>query len=426
MSPPLFFKEKTMKKSIFRFTLLLLLMSIFLIGCTQKKQDYGNNYVFEEDDQYSFLKQSTAVCTMAKSSNGYYFFSGPDNSFLYFIDKTNLKAAILCNKPDCLHTDETDSKKITNCNAIFYFSNRNLIYYKSNLYLIGKGMTGEASNYSLIEVSCDGTQRKEIIKFKDHPTCLIIHRGFVYYTTEEKSDENKNQEDISISKCKLYCININKPNEDAKMITEIEGFYKKIGGLMGYGNYIFFFSMGYQDSSLQKPEGGIFCYNTINGVTNEIIDNAGNFSICRDKIIYSWIGNKYSCSLDGSGKKLLDNINGYIFCDDKYIYADSFPQKLTGNQQESQIKRTLSVYDIDGNLLETIDIDNIGIDNLISGGDENYLFIPDNHSLSNEYGEIKSLWFIKKATIGSGSTKLEKLFEFVPKVQFPGVVRGVN
>ena len=169
-----------MHNTIKFFSLLLILLFMTFISCSCAKNNVkgasaSEGYVFGQDDQYWFNKFSASDLAVAESEDGYYFFSGPGQSYLYFLDKKTMKAQILCDKPDCLHADEPDPSKKTYCNAFFNITFDNLIYYNKYLYILD-AFSGNNSGYGLYQVSLDGTQRKQIYTFKNQ---CIKSRSFI-------------------------------------------------------------------------------------------------------------------------------------------------------------------------------------------------------------------------------------------------------
>lgn len=389
---------------------------LIIPGCNQinNRTENIDDFIFQQDDQYYFDKPTSTSLSMAVSENGYYFFSGPRNSYLYYVDKKTMKPVILCNKPDCLHTDESNPEKVNYCNAFFFSNNASLIYYDSSLYVYDRNGT------SLFKVSLDGTSRQKIYTFKEPPLYAIIHRGYMYYMTNDNGTVS-GKEASTFSTCGLYRISLSDMSKRPELIYQYKGIYANLCGLKGYKNYVMFTYNAYDDSLLQSAHASLLKYDINKGNTTAICQDAGRYSICCDKIVfYSIDGFTYRCNLDGSDKKLLNDVEGLSYSDGTYIFMDTKVLKQI-KPNGAAMKRQLIVYTLEGKEVQSFDIEALGV-NDVYGGDNHYIFIPDDNSKMNEVDEIKSLWVIDKRKIATGKAEPEKLFEFIPKVKFPGVI----
>lgn len=410
-----------MKKNVV-FAVVLVILWI-MSGCASAPANLGDTYLLGQDDQYYFNKNAQNQ-SMADTNDGYYFFSGPDSAFLYYMDKKSMKPVILCDKPDCLHTDETDPTKVMNCNAYSYF-NFNLIYYDNYLYVGGNDPASINNEYSIYRISLDGTQKKEVYSFIDEPESWIIHRGYIYFTTND-GGTIQGQEADTKSTCKLYRLDIIQTNKEPILLYEISGIYESTLRFFGYGNGIYWLTMGFKDGSMTNVSRVAAKCNILNGKTELFGNDIIYLSACNGKLIFrSDDGIMYMSNHDGSDKKEIGKIgnNGIIYCDGfKYVYCDTLPlalKKQLGSEENKNL-RSLLVYDMQGKLVNTINIDSLGRD-LCYGGNNDFFFIPDNRSTSNEFGDIRKLYVVNKNKMDSIDSTLEKVFEFIPQVQFPGV-----
>lgn len=415
--------NKIVKKTL--VTLLIFFILISVTGCSfsstaTKGISNSESFIFGQDDQYYFTKQIASGLSMAESEDGYYFISGTENSYLYFLDKKTMQVQILCNKPDCLHADEPDPKKITYCNAFLNITNANIIYYGQKLYLLDS-FSGINSGYGLYQASLDGTQRKKIYTFKVQPTCLIIHRGYIYYTTADNATMSENEE-TTATKSELYRINLSDLNKKPELIYKIDGFEANISRLIGYKNTVYFSYTYFQDSSLQSYTGALMDYNIINSKVAMVKQDVGNYSICGDYFAYYWAGKIYRCNMDGTNEILLDHVTGIPLSCKNYILTDTFNKKIS----DKIAKRQLIVYDLNGEKITSVDIDTINISDSVYGCSDEIIFTPDNSSQKNQFGNIRSLWTINLKDVSTGKLSLMKVFEFVPKVDNNGVETKLN
>jgi hypothetical protein len=388
---------------------VIISLCFILCSCSSTKVVIGNYYIFGQDDQTFFDK--SLPLTMAESEKGYYFFGGPNNNFLYYLDKASMKAVVLCNKPDCLHTDETNPEKIANCNACLFDKNTGLIYFNSSLYVLG-------DDNSLYQISLDGTTKKKVISFKELPHTIIIHRDFLYYTTDDHGTIEGNEAN-TVTDCKLYRIDMYRPDKGSELIYSCSGIYGQFIKVIGYEDSIYFSFVKYSDSKMQGMDSNLLKYDLKSQKITHMLDDIGNFSICDNKLLYLNVkSRKYNImDLESSEDREVGYFNGHVTFDGRYIYCDTLPLK-------SQ-KRELIIYDLNGAEVNKFNLDFCGND-LIYGGDSNYLFIPDNLAHKNDYGEIKSLWVLDKSKIDLKNTELKKIYEYIPKAKFPGIITFAN
>jgi hypothetical protein len=155
-------------KRINIFIFLLVILAVVVAGCNDSDIDFSEEYVWGKDHQLNFRSSPGEGVCMAESLDGLYFFSGPQQSFIYFYDKSLGKARPLCNKPQCLHDYEPDSQRITQCNAAkstfppFKF----LQYNDDKLYYTSYSTVNNESNVKLYRMSLDGTGERELYQFR--------------------------------------------------------------------------------------------------------------------------------------------------------------------------------------------------------------------------------------------------------------------
>ena len=398
--------------------LILVYISIFLLtlsGCGGK-QYTENTYIDGQDFQYMYFRQGSNPI-MAESENGYYFFSG---CYLYYADKTTMKPIILCNKPNCLHDNEQNDKKVINCNAFFYNHAWPFIsYYDGDIYVIS-GIVGKNEEYELIRISADGTKRKSILKFDARPMSVAIHRGKVYYA---QTAYDKNQKSVySINEFELSGFN-RKP----KMIYEgkLEG--GQIQDLMCYGNNIYFTEFAHSQKAfttitmrydlLTKEASKLFP--NIN--VNEVSSYPAVFS---EKLYYSVSqynpdgtsqeSNSFMCDLDGkNSKRIFDLDKDSVFLSDiKYLYSNDLRWSADAKPKDQQMLRIL---DKDGkvqNSLKTGDINDYG--DIICGGDLHLFIISGTES---KY----QIYFVDKSKFGHDNIELKPFFEIDKDRMTPAV-----
>jgi hypothetical protein len=359
---------------------------------------------------------------MAESETGYYFFSGMMNCFLFYMDKTTMKSVVLCNKPDCLHYNESNNEQISKCNAFFVYANASITYYNSHIYLFDNANETRydkvTSNlvslgWSLYQVSNDGTKRQKIFTILEKPSSLMIHRGYIYYSTNDYGSA-ASLNDSAVSICKIYRISLSNLDQSPELIYTYSGYNADVFKLVGYQNYIYFLCIDYPKSSSEVADNLLMSYNITNKEISQINNDVGSYAVCGGKIVYySFSGDVYRCNLDGSETIILNHVNGVPYSDEKYIIIDSGSQDMQGNP----IKRQLKIFDIGGKEHQSYDIDKIK-NVTILGSSDDYIFLYDNGGTSNEFGGIDAIWIIYKDTVSEPI----KVFEYIPKVVNNGVV----
>ena len=175
--------------------LCLIGILIVLSGC--QSIDYTalpDSYNKETDYPYTFL--SANEIAIAPVENGYYYVKG---DFLFFLDGTSKEIAVVCNRPDCKHQYETDSKEVWKCDGYLGGVNFcNVQVYEGAVYTLTKGSTENdvldlGTGNKLTKISLDGTKREDIrpvsITQAGSAQPLRIHRGYAYYIEDSKEGQ---------------------------------------------------------------------------------------------------------------------------------------------------------------------------------------------------------------------------------------------
>lgn len=142
----------------------LLLISI-LLGLSACKQDtsllddYSDVYHFETDYNINMEYSDAGVSYISESEDGFYFIC---DLYLYFMDKHTMESIPLCKKADCLHDQETDPYKKSDCEAFIGGDAVSLFYYDNGIYIATREVVGDKpesyrSQYYLKKYATDGT-----------------------------------------------------------------------------------------------------------------------------------------------------------------------------------------------------------------------------------------------------------------------------
>ncbi|MDQ2085350.1 hypothetical protein RBH29_02715 [Herbivorax sp. ANBcel31] len=259
-------------------------------------------------------------------------------------------------------------------------------------------------------MSKDGTERKTILTLDFHPLSIAIHRGVVYYTVRDFSKDS----DLEY--------HIMKYDLEKRFFNEPEIIYTgsspdgSIFDLMPYGNNVYFLE---RESNIRR----LMRYDIEKETTTQIIsDDDDNIrptiqGFLNDKLILNmfdgddnyekeWFA--YMSDLDGSNiEKLPVDINflSHIYSDNNYLYIRPLYAAL--NLEEYQhIPDEMVIYDLDYQIVDTVDMSYYrGMHKLISGDDE-YMFIFYTKDYVTYYVD-----YLDKKEIGSGNLEFKNLIE---------------
>ena len=170
-----------------------------------------------------------------------------------------------------MHDNEPDSMKIASCNAFLGVSVSNLIYYNKSLYYITEDTGPDEMSYELWRMSLQGTEKRRIHEFKEIPLELRIHRGYVYYLTND-GGTIPGKEDTTKSKYTLSRFSLEKSGDEVEVIHEGEGIYGKTAGLLCYGNNVFYSVFNYLDATLQSFTENSYRYDIVDEKEQVIIE----------------------------------------------------------------------------------------------------------------------------------------------------------
>lgn len=202
-----------------------------LSGCGST--DYTSlpdSYNKETDYPYTFI--SANEIAIAPAENGYYYVEG---DFLFFLDGTSKEMAVVCNRPDCKHQYETDSKEVWKCDGYLGGTTFcNVQVYEDAVYVLTSGSTENdvldlGAGDKLTKISLDGTKREDIrpvsITQGGSGQPLRIHRGYAYYIESSKEGQA------------LYRFPLDDPDTGVETVYSIGG---NIDAFVPYGNHIYF------------------------------------------------------------------------------------------------------------------------------------------------------------------------------------------
>lgn len=345
------------------------------------------------------------------SEDGYYFVNG---LYLYFCSYDHMEPIVLCNKPECLHDKELDETKKINCNGFISngSSSKLLTIYDSYIYyyIEDNFIKGNNSGPELIRISLDGTEKKTICSLEKNIISIALHRGKLYYSVDNIKDEENG---IYESCLKEY--DIARLNTKPKELLKFQDVMASIQDIIPIGNKVVYTKYNVNKNDLKY---GYYVYDLSSEkeykVGEDVTDeNLGIISIFNKNIMFIprtikddnvvLDSNIYINDLNSSESKFLFKRNFQdivYYSDDKYVYTDNVAE--LGNKTNH---RVLSVYDKEGNEIDSIDIGEVNDFFNFNSGDEKYIFVR----YEDENGAY--LKYIDKSKIGTGKAKLETLFE---------------
>lgn len=124
--------DNSMRTTIFVIIIAMMILS----GCSNDTIVDSNSYVSGQDQQYFYLNNLFDGYGICETEQSYYFLGAHDKKYLFICDKEKEKAVPLCNKPNCLHARETNSYKVTECNAFLGIDPQYLQIYQNSIYYV--------------------------------------------------------------------------------------------------------------------------------------------------------------------------------------------------------------------------------------------------------------------------------------------------
>lgn len=160
---------------------LAALLTLSLAACNKEgggKVDIPTSQTSSADFQKN-MHQSDEM-SFIETDTGWYFSYGS----LYYIDKEDMRATVVCAKPDCDHTDDNICN--ARIQADYLLNGAEKIYYVTTKFENGAGIKRvEAVKY-------DATERETVQELKFQETVMddaswdtaIYHRGYIYYVSD--------------------------------------------------------------------------------------------------------------------------------------------------------------------------------------------------------------------------------------------------
>lgn len=348
-----------------------------------KDIDFGDTSYNIETDSQNYYNFNDRQCAAVR--DGYYTFKILDNLDLQlvFIDRDTLKSIPVCSKADCMHDG-------IECDAYFDESVYLLNYYDGSLYTILGDRNENVITYYLYRISLDGSVRQKAFDIYSadetgsvYPK-FIIHRGYVYCFYE-------NGEDYHMAK-------IDVDGDNLHDIYSIDSEMGKLYNINGYGDGVLFCDRSNINETYSYR---MLYYSETSDEVYEIADNIyWQYAATENGIVYTDGSDIYIVNTaDMTREIFIEDISGMVSIkyDGKYLYIDNVGVLWNFEELEKSdySSRKIDVYDLNGNLIDTIPVANQGRDAEI--GDEEYIFLT-----FSENGSSTKKAF-DKSQIGTGN-----------------------
>lgn len=385
---------------------------VLLLGCSPKIQ-YENRYIDGQDHQYYYYSSEGAQ-SMAESESGYYFLGG---EYLYFMDKASMAPVIVCNKPNCLHNEETDSTKTLYCNA-FFEGAKSLFYYNGSLY-ISTTRTTMTSESEFLKVTLDGTRRETLFGFDGGISSAALHRGILYYAAQVWDANGQT----------IVSVNATKLNGKSKEIYKETFGHGNVNDIICYGNYVYFKTFDItEDGMLYK----MVRHNILTEEMEVLFDNPimvsiGKPSFIKDKMYYRKTKLEFPdmsleyqegfvAEIDGSNanSSFEPGFPVDVNSDGQYLYAHDIEWSPFSKPVDEQ---QLTIYTIDGKVVDSVHTGSFGrLQSIIPGGKE--------HMFLQQDGEgFLRIYYADKSQISTGNIEWKLMFEIEWEKMYPVVTR---
>ena len=333
-----------------RIGLLVLLVLFIMTGCEKKETiEQEERTIITSDAGMNFLETKEGYYTLRSLEGG---------NFIYFADKENMSWIPLCARPDCNH-DKSGGSGAKDCNA-YCGGTPNIGIYDGMLYYITSG-EGEEMDYVIWRMRRDGTAHEEygelpMIEHRDNVgySGAFYNGHYIYFTdtTDYETDTYKIElRDYSLATRESKVID-SMVRTNASSVKQIDVGYSFYCGQ----NQIFVEKREYEETSFLS-------YDLEQGKLEKIKDGwtPGIGAFFEGNIVY------HAPYKDGVKKmdletgeetyihKFSDQETGAAYTDGEYYYYGNINYYL-GVYLEAPEENTLSVYDMEWNLIQTAEL----------------------------------------------------------------------
>lgn len=361
--------------------------------------DADTTFKLGSDDQPFFI--SKTGMNISDGNGAYTFFQDT----LYYYDNNSQTTVVACGKPDCVH--DTNSAE-SECNAYFpadeFYYDKGFSYCDNNLYLLGKGSSGNTA-VSLYKISADASAREKVCTLfetsdMNNIGVFTLHRGYAFWSLNTEDGAELFRMSLSDKKVEQ----VYKSDKYAAYITRF----------VGAGDYLYFSNTYALDEDLNEWDGTILRLNIHSGKTDELVNTTGCFTVLDNKIYYFDDENLCVCNLDGSDAKefiTAPENSWLVVSDTKYLYLTNWDNDaLKDSDGEKTTEWKLFVVDTDSKIKDTISIDDC---EFFRGGYSDNLYIETtNQALSvfdkAQIGTDAHEWKTVLSVSGNGEVNLNE------------------
>lgn len=426
----IFKKVQNMKKNIGITFLVLFFLVIGLTGCGKK--ELGDTYIEGSDYQYMYMGDDNLYMHQARGRNGYFFLQG---HYIYYLDDATQKLVPLCNKADCLHDQETEADRYSECNAYVDMSGIvwvGIAYCNGYLYYIEAGAE-DGFYQTLYRMKEDGSEREKLYQWDGMSVeQWCVHRDVLYYVEHTYTTEADAQGiSQSVEHYAVKSLSL-KGNKKPSTIYEPEAGLTiyTLGTLQAYGNHVYFMNNAVttldtdqitDDNYMDYMYFKYMTYDITTGTVSELTipdmekgEIVQNITFWQNKLILQpvdsnqeldYVNTVYLADLDGSNAEVfMENIpQGTQFISDgQYLYLSNSSLVSSGYGETQQYQ----VYDANLKLVDTLGMPSESffhpemsflnfLDPEIGPADGMYMF------LKKEDGSGAELSYFDKSTIGT-------------------------
>lgn len=429
-----------MKKTI-RYILFLLIMVPGMTACGTVSKD---SYVEETDYQYQYYNKEACTAFMAHSKDTLYYKSG---HYIYKLDETSGTVTPLCNKANCLHDQETDSSRRSECNAYLSSTETGIAYMDGYIYFITLDIKEGGWCQNLYKVAEDGSTRESVYQWEGSVIeGWCIHRNILYYV--KHTYDESNNEFYSVNEMKLA----GWGNLQEKTIYEPDNDITvyAFGTPQAYGNHIYFSLDGATTNNVGQLSGDnwaeyiygkCFQYNLQEGSLSEIqipeqsdTQSVSEVTFWQNHIVYcafdfekehqyDAVVDVYMADLDGTNAAVLledmpiyrwySSDGDYLYISncpenqDKIFNAEDFDSNVDEREKKHDFEEIVDIYDRNMELVDSVQapFHTFPTEPVYGIGDRMYIMID------NDSGDGIKLEYWDKTKIGTYQGKEYQLTE---------------
>lgn len=414
--------------------LLVFILILSGSGCNKSNND-SQVQSAESQLQYSLTVYRPQL---AESPTHYYHIVG---SYLYSISKDDGQVRVVDNNPDSLDDAETDSARMTDSNAYFHFP-RTVQYIGDKLYVwtlepTEKTPTPSAGSADstlsvLYEADPGGGPQKKILTIEEDVYDLLIHKGYIYFTTSDASSEiskirsgELTQEELDALQYHVKRIPLDHPEQDAEIVYSEYGYDLLFMFLKGRGDNLYFNDSGnlaIEYSEKKEDHAWLSNLETLETLTLPI----SNVSLVSEGIVQvkkpDTVPSLENATLISESILLYDEkgefkeevtlerpMYAYGF---SYSYGDYLCQdNIWWALQLPDQKRVLQIVRIDGKFVAEIEVPEDFGASLIVGMTDQTIFMQARQPDGEIYQEIYQVNFLET---GDGKPEWEPFFTYQP------------